>query len=139
MTYVNPRRFEYQRGRWMRPDAERWLQPDRWLWIRPDALVRKYDPDQPRVPAGNPDGGQWTSGGEAGNAGSDSGNGTPWGLVERVAAQVIRICVAGSRSLATDHLGNKTFWVTYECAGGRSYTVRGTGHRFPGIVRDLYR
>jgi hypothetical protein len=26
-------------------------------------LRRKYSPDQPRVPAGNPDGGQWTSGG----------------------------------------------------------------------------
>jgi hypothetical protein len=24
--------------------------------------ARKFDPDQPRVPAGNPDGGQWTSG-----------------------------------------------------------------------------
>ena len=23
--------------------------------------VRKFDPDEPRVPAGNPDGGQWTS------------------------------------------------------------------------------
>lgn len=29
------------------------------------ALRRKYRPDQPRVPAGNPDGGQWTS--EAGS------------------------------------------------------------------------
>jgi hypothetical protein len=27
------------------------------------ALGRKYSPDQPRVPAGNPDGGQWTDGG----------------------------------------------------------------------------
>ena len=27
------------------------------------ALRAKYDPNQPRVPAGNPDGGQWTSGG----------------------------------------------------------------------------
>jgi len=26
--------------------------------------LRKYDPDEPRVPAGNPDGGQWTSEGE---------------------------------------------------------------------------
>ena len=26
--------------------------------------VQKFDPDQPRVPAGNPDGGQWTSEGE---------------------------------------------------------------------------
>ena len=25
--------------------------------------VKKYDPNQPRVPAGNPDGGQWTDGG----------------------------------------------------------------------------
>ncbi|QND50696.1 hypothetical protein HB779_10005 [Phyllobacterium sp. 628] len=32
-------------------------------------LLRKFDPDQPRVPAGNPDGGQWTGGG-AGNDGT---------------------------------------------------------------------
>jgi hypothetical protein len=30
-----------------------------------DAL-QKYDPNQPRVPAGNPDGGQWTDGGGTG-------------------------------------------------------------------------
>jgi hypothetical protein len=29
-------------------------------------LLAKYDPNQPRVPAGNSDGGQWTSGGGAG-------------------------------------------------------------------------
>jgi hypothetical protein len=33
-------------------------------------LLRKYDPDQPRVSAGNPDGGQWT------NAGGSSGSTT---------------------------------------------------------------
>lgn len=26
-------------------------------------VLRKYSPSQPRVPSGNPDGGQWTSGG----------------------------------------------------------------------------
>jgi hypothetical protein len=31
------------------------------------ALARKYNPDQPRVPGGNRDGGQWTSGSEAGS------------------------------------------------------------------------
>ena len=36
-------------------------------------LVRKYSPDQPRMPAGNPDGGQWTSGG-GGGAGHDAGD-----------------------------------------------------------------
>jgi hypothetical protein len=40
------------------------------------ALCRKYDPNQPRVSSGNPDGGQWTSGGGAtsGNASSDRDN-----------------------------------------------------------------
>ena len=27
-----------------------------------DAVERKYNPNQPRVPAGYPDGGQWTDG-----------------------------------------------------------------------------
>jgi hypothetical protein len=31
-------------------------------------LLAKYDPNQPRVPAGNSDGGQWTSGGEGGES-----------------------------------------------------------------------
>jgi len=34
--------------------------------------LRKYSPDQSRVPAGNPDGGQWTS--ENGNTSASSGN-----------------------------------------------------------------
>ena len=33
--------------------------------------LRKYDPDEPRVPAGNPDGGQWTSEGGDGGAADD--------------------------------------------------------------------
>jgi hypothetical protein len=28
-----------------------------------DAIEKRYNPDQPRVPAGHPDGGEWTSGG----------------------------------------------------------------------------
>jgi hypothetical protein len=35
-------------------------------------IVRKYSPDQPRVPAGNPDGGQWTDGGGGGADGEES-------------------------------------------------------------------
>ena len=35
----------------------------KWSGIKFATLARKYDPNQPRVPAGNPDGGQWTSGG----------------------------------------------------------------------------
>lgn len=42
-----------------------------------DALRRedKYRPDQPRVPAGNPDGGQWTDAGGGGEASVDLAQG----------------------------------------------------------------
>jgi len=61
---------DYQRRRWMRPnahlyvrpDAARWLRPNQQLWQGPNYDERKYNPNQPRVPAGGPDGGQWTDG-----------------------------------------------------------------------------
>lgn len=61
--------LQHQRQRWLRPDAERYLRSDAARWMRSDLLQllqpppceRKYRPDQPRVPAGNPDGGQWTT------------------------------------------------------------------------------
>ncbi|MGN6311129.1 MAG: hypothetical protein ACTHNN_16440 [Xanthobacteraceae bacterium] len=71
--------LRHQQERWLRPDAHRWLRPDAHRWLRPDAarfvapgspvadafpaLSLKYNPNQPRVPAGNSDGGQWTDGG----------------------------------------------------------------------------
>jgi hypothetical protein len=64
---------EYQRRRWMRPnahlylrpDAALWQQPNQRLWLAPNFAERKCSPDQPRVPAVNPDGGQWTDGSNA--------------------------------------------------------------------------
>jgi hypothetical protein len=61
-----------------------------------DACDVKYDPNQPRVPAGNSEGGQWTEGGGGSGSGS-SGNGgrtqtppsakpsgaTPWVNIDR--------------------------------------------------------
>lgn len=60
-----------QRERWMRPDARQWLRPDAARFLIPGtdpqtvfpALARKFSPDQPRIPAGSPGGGQWTDGG----------------------------------------------------------------------------
>jgi hypothetical protein len=46
---------------WMRPDAMRWLLPNQKLWQGPANAERKCRPDQPRVPAGNSEGGQWTT------------------------------------------------------------------------------
>ncbi len=44
-------------------------------WLLRHELARKYNPDQPRVPAGNADGGQWTSGG---GSGGSALTGTDW-------------------------------------------------------------
>lgn len=65
-----------QQARWMRPDADRWIRPDAARFLKQGtdvasiypALERKYSPSQPRVPAGNPDGGQWTDGDGSGAA-----------------------------------------------------------------------
>ena len=66
-----------QRRRWMLPDPSRWLRPDHAQWLRPEKAWHppsglyelKYSPDQPRVPAGNPEGGQWTDAGGASGGG----------------------------------------------------------------------
>lgn len=50
------------------------ITPDGMAKLAAVASLRKYNPDEPRVPAGNPDGGQWTSGGEG--AGEQSGPAT---------------------------------------------------------------
>jgi hypothetical protein len=41
---------------------------DLWCQCEPRSYVIKYSPDQPRVPAGNPDGGEWTSEGAGDHA-----------------------------------------------------------------------
>jgi len=51
-----------EQRRWLRNDAHRWLRPDHARFEKPQRIERKYNPNQPRVPAGNRDGGQWTSG-----------------------------------------------------------------------------
>lgn len=60
------------------------------------ALARKYDPNQPRVPAGNPDGGQWTStGGEGGNSESFED------LVQSVFAPAVAPVIVGLEAALT--------------------------------------
>ncbi|MCG6203160.1 hypothetical protein LPW26_00800 [Rhodopseudomonas sp. HC1] len=62
--------LRHQQMRWQRPDGYRWVCPDAARFLKPGSelanafpvLAFKYSPNQPRVPAGHPDGGQWTSG-----------------------------------------------------------------------------
>ncbi|MBI2713650.1 MAG: hypothetical protein HYX37_04250 [Rhizobiales bacterium] len=79
MHKIDPIYLEHQLKRWMRPDAHRFIRPDWRRFVRPEfqadhpfALYeRKYSPNQPRVPAGSREGGQWTDGE------GDSGKPTP--------------------------------------------------------------
>ena len=51
----------------------RWMLKDLKVDLMLARLRRKYSPDQPRVPAGNRDGGQWTSGARDANSPSGAG------------------------------------------------------------------
>jgi len=56
-------------SRWMRPDASNFVRPDWRRFVTPDSEAatvfaryeKKYRPDQPRTPAGNREGGRWTT------------------------------------------------------------------------------
>jgi hypothetical protein len=122
----------------------------------------KYSPSQPRVPAGNPRGGQWTD--RSGGQSTGTNLSQPMGNVdtrdvsglselgdlfrikpddtstdgEQVAGDVIRVCTAAGIGRSTVD-GVKTHFVVYECAGGRTFRVDGFGHNYRGIVRDPFR
>jgi hypothetical protein len=88
--------------------------------------AKTFNPDQPRVPAGSSDGGQWTDAngnGLSGNVGTNS--------VGFDAAYVIRICVA----IGISRFGDGTYKVIYECFDGRKIERSGVG-RAPGLIRD---
>jgi hypothetical protein len=67
----------------------------------PAGYARKYDPNQPRVPAGNPDGGQWTSGGSGENAGRPTTNPLESFAAARRRGRSMAYCL---RQLAIDNL-----------------------------------
>src|ERR1700753_4093840 len=58
-----------RRQRWLRSNAHLYVRHDGHRFMTCGSLrtvpnrgyEQKFDPDQPRVPAGSPDGGQWTS------------------------------------------------------------------------------
>ena len=81
----------------------------------------KYRPDQPRVPEGNPDGGQWTADGVSLSGAQNESK--PSKLI-RIAGEVIEICVGTGFSNHIDNYGNSLGWtITYDCADGYSFTV----------------
>jgi hypothetical protein len=89
--------LEHQRRRWLRPDAQRWMRPDAYRWGAEGQYFgasdvhfdRKYRPDQPRVPSGSPDGGQWI-----GEGGASQGNSV---AVEESRRELAPMVLAGFR------------------------------------------
>jgi hypothetical protein len=102
--------------------------------IRQQIALRKslhpphFDPTQPRVPAGNPDGGEWTSGNRDIGAASTT----------RRLAYVIRVCVLSGVLRSVDAFGNKAYKAIYDCPGDRSVIREGAGHDVPGLIRDRF-
>lgn len=113
-------------------DAHRFLHADWRRHVTPGSelaalfseIERKYRPEQPRVPAGNREGGQWTADGGLGGPSADSADG-----IGVVAGLVIPICIVGAKSV----FGDGTWKVVYICADGREITRTGAG-RVPGII-----
>jgi hypothetical protein len=91
----------------------------------------KYNPAQPRVPAGEPDGGQWTSGLSGGqrihNQNSRSRS--------QALAEIISICIISGKAVITDKYGNSSFSATYECPDGSTIQRQGFGKKIPGLIR----
>jgi hypothetical protein len=122
----------------------------------------KYSPDQPRIPKRNPGGGQWTRDGGGSGQSPSTNIAKPMGNVDvgagsseterlfdvgpgasrrdaaQVAGTVIRVCTVTGAGRSTVG-GVKTHFVIYECFGGRTFRVDGTGHNFPGVVVDRFR
>jgi hypothetical protein len=69
MSAIKNAYLEHQIKRWMAPNAHHFVRPDWRRYVQPgsDAAAvfelyeQKFSPDQPRVPAGNREGGQWIS------------------------------------------------------------------------------
>src|SRR5262245_46692129 len=77
------------------PDEMLRSQPYPWaLRYGPAGYARKYHPNQPRIPAGNPDGGQWTSQ-DSNASGADASSGAqpaPYRLAEAGGKQSSAYC-----------------------------------------------
>lgn len=98
----------------------------------------KYNPNQPRVLAGNPAGGQWTL---VGSGVGEGGSLSTWLSPQQRTqlAEVIRVCIISGVARMTDEAGRRTYSATYDCLGGQTITLRGPGHSPPGLVLDPFR
>lgn len=83
---------------------------------------RKYNPGQPRVPAGQSGGGRWTSGSGGGTSGT--GNGSPRAVAQGILAEARKIEPAVTRAVtgAVSAHGGQMYGLEYRVKGEGSLT-----------------
>ena len=97
---------------------------------------KKYSDSQPRIPAGSPGGGQWTS--------EDSGGGLNLpsflsGQQDQFdLANITYICTLSGRGITYDTYGNPSWFGIYDCLGGQSIRREGIGSNVPGFILDPF-
>lgn len=97
------------------------------LWLR-------YDPDQPRAPAGSPDGGQWTSGGGSGGGATpdpDSGNESEWTTLAR------GVTADGARTETVGRADGTTIQSEYAASRAAGFDERHTVATPDGALRTF--
>jgi hypothetical protein len=128
-------------------DAEQLIR----LSLAAPMIKASYNPDEPRVPAGNPGGGQWTSGGEGGGTAHSSAGGSSSLLgaaIEAVASDPITAAgsllgdigaaaTAGLETLAEAFSGPAAFLGFIFIPTNSSLTATGTLPGQPDIDYDL--
>lgn len=90
-----------------------------------------FDPTQPRVPAGNPDGGQWADDARW----ADDVSSTPTRM-RGGEAEIVHICVAVGISRYREG-GIPAYTAAYECEDGHTVTRSGFGTA-PGLIIDPF-
>lgn len=125
----------------MRSDATRWLRQDYQRFQRPQHPDEvKYSADQPRVPAGNPDGGQWTSEGGLGsydarlanNNKPRLGRAAAYSALAQAAERVIR--AYRSENVLNDLFGNRQGTVGFTEMDGK--LIFGSSSSLPSYSVD---
>ncbi|MBI4923904.1 MAG: hypothetical protein HY834_19395 [Devosia nanyangense] len=86
-------------------------------------LEQRYRPDQPRVPAGRPEGGEWTRVG--------TGRGDSVGV-----AEVIYVCTRVGSVPIKDETGGLAYAVSYLCGFGNQLLSWITTRKLKPIIRD---
>ncbi len=109
------------------------LKLDHELWL---LRSRNTALNQPRVPAGTPEAGNGRAGRRQASSECKRTSAGANSIGAGAQANVIPICVVGSKMITTDRFGNQSWWADYVCADGFTFRRFGPGGRVRGLWVD---